>query len=63
MLFSINDLLISPNKIELEITDDPPKLSSGNGIPVKGMIPKTVVRLINIWIDNIKTTPDNRNFS
>jgi len=48
MLFSINDLLISPNKMELEITDDPPKLSSGNGIPVKGMIPRTVVRLINI---------------
>ena len=48
MLFSINDLLISPNKIELDITDDPPKLSSGNGIPVRGMIPRTVVRLINI---------------
>lgn len=48
MLFSINALLISPNKMEVEITEDPPKLSSGNGIPVNGIIPSTVVKLINI---------------
>jgi len=48
MLFSMKTLLIKPNIIAVENIDDPPRLRSGKGIPVKGIKPRIVNKLINI---------------
>ena len=48
MLFSMNTLLINPNIIAVENIDDPPRLRSGKGIPVKGIKPSIVNKFISI---------------
>ena len=48
MLFSMKTLLINPNIIAVENIDDPPRLRSGKGIPVKGINPRIVNKFINI---------------
>ena len=50
MLFSMKTLLINPNIIAVENIDDPPRLKSGKGIPVKGINPRIVNKFINICI-------------
>ena len=48
MLFSINILLVIPKIIAIETIEEPPKLKSGKGKPVTGIIPTTVDIFINI---------------
>ena len=56
-------LLINPNMIAVENTDEPPRLNSGNGIPVNGMKPKIVNKLINIWTPRSINNPASKYFS
>ena len=56
-------LLIKPNIIAVENIDDPPRLKSGKGIPVKGMKPRIVNKLINIWTPKRINNPERRYFS
>ena len=48
MLFSINILLVIPKIIAIETIEEPPKLKSGKGRPVTGIIPTTVDIFTNI---------------
>ena len=56
-------LLIKPNIIAVENIDDPPRLRSGKGIPVKGIKPRIVNKLINIWVAKRINNPERRYFS
>ncbi len=56
-------LLIKPNIIAVENIDDPPRLRSGKGIPVKGIKPRIVNKLINIWVAKRNNNPERRYFS
>ena len=56
-------LLINPNIIAVENIDDPPRLRSGKGIPVKGIKPRIVNKLINIWTPRRINNPERRYFS
>ena len=49
MLFSINILLVIPKIKAIETIEEPPKLKSGKGKPVTGIIPTTVDIFTNIW--------------
>ncbi len=59
----MNTLLIKPNIIAVENIDDPPRLRSGKGIPVKGIKPRIVNKLINIWVAKRINNPERRYFS
>jgi len=63
MLFSMKTLLIIPNMIAVEKTEEPPRLKSGNGIPVKGINPKIVNKLINICAPRSNNNPASKYFS
>ena len=63
MLFSMKTLLINPNIIAVENIDDPPRLKSGKGIPVKGINPRIVNKFINIWTPRRINNPERRYFS
>ena len=56
-------LLINPNIIAVENIDDPPRHRSGKGIPVKGIKPRIVNKLINIWTPRRINNPERRYFS
>ena len=56
-------LLINPNTIAVEKIDDPPRLRSGKGIPVKGIKPRIVNRFISICTPKRINNPDRRYFS
>ena len=56
-------LLINPNIIAVENIDDPPRLKSGKGIPVKGINPRIVNKFINIWTPRRINNPESRYFS
>ena len=56
-------LLINPNIIAVENIDDPPRLKSGKGIPVKGIKPRIVDKLINICTPRRINNPERRYFS
>ena len=56
-------LLINPNIIAVENIDDPPRLKSGKGIPVKGINPRIVNKFINICTPRRINNPDRRYFS
>ena len=60
MLFSMKTLLIIPNMIAVENTEEPPRLKSGNGIPVNGINPKIVNKLINICLLYTSPSPRDR---
>ena len=53
MLFSMKTLLINPNTIAVENIDDPPRLRSGKGIPVKGIKPSIVNKFISLSLIHI----------
>ena len=63
MLFSMKTLLINPNIIAVENIDDPPRLRSGKGIPVKGIKPRIVNKFINICTPKRISKPARRYFS
>ena len=52
-----------PKIVETAIIDDPPKLKSGNGSPVKGIKPTTVAMFIKICRYSKIINPASRNFS
>ena len=56
-------LLISPNIIAVENIDEPPRLKSGKGMPVNGINPRIVNKLINICTPNRTNKPESRYFS
>lgn len=56
-------LLINPNIIAVENIDDPPRLKSGKGIPVKGINPRIVNKFINICTPRRINNPERRYFS
>ena len=56
-------LLINPNIIAVENIDDPPRLRSGKGIPVKGINPRIVNKFINICTPRRINNPERRYFS
>ncbi len=56
-------LLINPNIIAVENIDDPPRLKSGKGIPVKGIKPRIVNKFINICTPKRINKPERRYFS
>ena len=55
--------LINPNIIAVENIDDPPRLKSGKGIPVKGINPRIVSKFINICTPKRINNPERRYFS
>ena len=59
----MNTLLINPNIIAVENIDDPPRLRSGKGIPVKGIKPSIVNKFISIWTPKRINNPERRYFS
>ena len=63
MLFSMKTLLIIPNMIAVENAEEPPRLKSGNGIPVNGIKPKIVNKLINICTPRSISSPESKYFS
>ena len=63
MLFSMKTLLIIPNMIAVENTEEPPRLKSGKGIPVNGINPKIVNKLINICTPRSNNNPASKYFS
>ena len=63
MLFSINILLVIPKIIAIETIEEPPKLKSGKGKPVTGIIPTTVEIFINIWNKSNEMKPAITNLS
>ena len=56
-------LLIIPNIIAVENTDEPPRLKRGKGIPVNGINPKIVNKFINICTPRRINKPESRYFS
>ena len=56
-------LFINPNIIAVENIDEPPRLKSGKGIPVKGINPKMVNKLINICTIRSIDNPESKYFS
>ena len=56
-------LFINPNIIAVENIDDPPRLRSGKGIPVKGIKPRIVNKFINICTPRRINNPERRYFS
>lgn len=56
-------LFINPNIIAVENIDDPPRLRSGKGIPVKGIKPRIVNKFINICTPRRIKNPERRYFS
>ena len=52
-----------PKIEDIAIIDDPPRLSNGKGSPVKGIKPKTVAMLIEIWRNKRIMNPESKNFS
>ncbi len=63
MLFSMKTLLIIPNMIAVENIEEPPRLKSGKGIPVNGINPKIVNKLINICTPRSNNNPESKYFS
>ena len=59
----MNTLLINPNIIAVENIDDPPRLRSGKGIPVKGIKPSIVNKFIRICTPKRINNPERRYFS
>ena len=59
----MNTLLINPNIIAVENIDDPPRLRSGKGIPVKGIKPSIVNKFISICTPKRINKPERRYFS
>ena len=56
-------LFINPNIIAVENIDEPPRLKSGYGMPVKGINPKMVNKLINICTIRSIDNPESKYFS
>ena len=63
MLFSINILLVIPKITAIETIEEPPKLKSGKGKPVTGIIPTTVDIFTNIWNKSNEMKPAITNLS
>ena len=63
MLFSMKTLLIIPKIIAVENIEEPPKLNNGNGIPVSGIMPRIVNKLMNIWTPKSTNKPESKRFS
>ena len=56
-------LLINPNIIAVENIDEPPRLKSGNGIPVNGIKPRIVNKFIKICTPKRINKPESKYFS
>ena len=56
-------LLIIPNIIAVENTEEPPRLKRGKGMPVKGINPKIVNKFINICTPRSSNKPESKYFS
>ena len=63
MLFSMKTLLIKPNITAVANIDEPPRLRSGNGMPVKGMNPRIVNKFTNICKARRINNPESKYFS